>query len=81
MIKATLPCFKYRARKQDGLWVCQNVTPGSMLKTMLPLAAELASHPLSRSCLLGCAASFLLAALLDGFSGRDASGKAQAGGL
>ena len=52
-----------------------------MLMTMLPLAAELASHPLSRSCLLGCAASFLLAALLDGFSGRDASGKAQAGGL
>ena len=48
---------------------------------MLPLAAELAAHPLTRDCLLGCASVFLTAALLDGLAPRDTSGKLQASGV
>jgi len=48
---------------------------------MLPLAAELAAHPLTGDCLLGCAAVFLTAAVLDGLAPRDNSGKLQASGV
>ena len=48
---------------------------------MLPLAAELAAHPLSGDCLLGCAAVCLTAAVLDGLAPRDNSGKLQASGV
>lgn len=48
---------------------------------MLPLAANLAAHPLSRDCLLGCASVFLVAAVLDGLSSKDASGKLSSAGL
>ena len=48
---------------------------------MLPVAAELAAHPLARDCLLGCAAIFVAAALLDALAPKDASGKLQASGL
>jgi ABC-type uncharacterized transport system permease subunit len=48
---------------------------------MLPMAAELAAHPLTRDCLLGCASVFLTAAVLDGLAGKDASGKLPAAGL
>ena len=49
--------------------------------TMFPMAAELAAHPLTRDCLLGCASVFLIAAVLDGLAAKDASGKLQATGL
>jgi ABC-type uncharacterized transport system permease subunit len=42
---------------------------------MFPMAAELAAHPLSRDCLLGCASVFLIAAVLDGLASKEASGK------
>lgn len=42
---------------------------------MFPLAAELAAHPLSRDCLLGCASVFLIAAVLDGLASKEGSGK------
>jgi ABC-type uncharacterized transport system permease subunit len=48
---------------------------------MFPLAAELAAHPLTRDCLLGCASVFLTAAVLDGLAPRDTSGKLQASGV
>jgi len=48
---------------------------------MLPLAAALAEHPLTRECLLGCAAVFLAAALLDGLAAKDASGRWPSAGL
>lgn len=48
---------------------------------MHPMAAELAAHPLTRDCLLGCASVFLTAAVLDGLAPKDASGKLQAAGL
>jgi ABC-type uncharacterized transport system permease subunit len=48
---------------------------------MLPMAAELAAHPLARDCLLGCASLFLIAALLDALAPKDASGKLQTTGL
>ncbi len=48
---------------------------------MSPLAAELAAHPLTRDCLLGCATVFLIAAVLDGLTAKDGSGKFQAAGL
>jgi ABC-type uncharacterized transport system permease subunit len=48
---------------------------------MLPVAAELAAHPLARDCLLGCAAVFVVAALLDALAPKDASGKLQTSGL
>ena len=48
---------------------------------MQPLAAALADHPLSRDCLLGCAAVFLVAAVLAGLATRDASGKLPSAGL
>jgi ABC-type uncharacterized transport system permease subunit len=48
---------------------------------MFSLAAELAAHPLSRDCLLGCASVFLTAAILDGFASKAASVKIQASGL
>jgi ABC-type uncharacterized transport system permease subunit len=48
---------------------------------MLSVAAELAAHPLARDCLLGCAAVFVVAALLDALAPRLASGKLQTSGL
>ena len=48
---------------------------------MLPVAAELAAHPLARDCLLGCAAVFVVAALLDALASRHGSGKLQTSGL
>lgn len=45
------------------------------------LAANLAAHPLTRECLLGCAAVFLTAAVLDGYAPKSASGKVYQGGL
>lgn len=42
---------------------------------MFLMAAELAAHPLSRECLLGCASVFLIAAVLDGLASKEASGK------
>ena len=48
---------------------------------MFPLAAELAAHPLTRDCLLGCASVFLTAAVLDGFATKAGSGNLQAAGL
>jgi ABC-type uncharacterized transport system permease subunit len=48
---------------------------------MFPLAAELAAHPLTRDCLLGCALVFLTAAVLDRLAPRDTSGKLQASGV
>jgi ABC-type uncharacterized transport system permease subunit len=48
---------------------------------MYPLAADLAAHPLTRECLLGCAAVFLTSAALDRFGSKDASGKLPGGGL
>jgi ABC-type uncharacterized transport system permease subunit len=48
---------------------------------MYPMAATLAAHPLTRECLLGCAAVFLASAALDGYSSKDASGKVHQGGL
>jgi ABC-type uncharacterized transport system permease subunit len=48
---------------------------------MLPVAADLAAHPLARDCLLGCAAVFVVAALLDALAPKDASGKLQTSGL
>ena len=48
---------------------------------MSPLAAALAEHPLTRECLLGCAAVFLAAALLDGMAAKDASGRWPTAGL
>ena len=49
--------------------------------SMLPMAAELAAHPLTRDCLLGCAAVFLVAAVLDGLASKGAAGKFQSSGL
>jgi ABC-type uncharacterized transport system permease subunit len=48
---------------------------------MFPMAAELAAHPLTRDCLLGCASVFLTAAVLDGLAPRDTSGKLQVSGV
>jgi ABC-type uncharacterized transport system permease subunit len=48
---------------------------------MFPMAAELAAHPLTRDCLLGCASVFLVAAVLDGLAPKVSSGKLQATGL
>jgi ABC-type uncharacterized transport system permease subunit len=48
---------------------------------MFPLAAELAAHPLTRDCLLGCASVFLTAAVLDALASKDASGKLSSAGL
>jgi len=48
---------------------------------MFPMAAELAAHPLTRDCLLGCALIFLAAAVLDGLAPRGTSGKLQASGV
>ena len=45
------------------------------LSSMFPMAAELAAHPLSRDCLLGCASVFLIAAVLDGLASKEGSGK------
>jgi len=48
---------------------------------MYPLAAELAAHPLTRDCLLGCASVFLTAAVLDGVSPQAGSGRLHNVGL
>jgi len=45
------------------------------------MAADLAAHPLTRECLLGCASVFLTSAALDRFGSKDASGKLPGGGL
>ena len=50
-------------------------------RSMFPLAAELAAHPLTRDCLLGCASVFLTSTVLDAVATKDASGKLQAAGL
>ena len=48
---------------------------------MFPMAAELAAHPLTRDCLLGCASVFLAAAVLDGLATKGTTGKFQSSGL
>jgi len=48
---------------------------------MSPLAVAIAEHPLTRECLLGCAAVFLAAALLDGMAAKDSSGRWPTAGL
>ena len=48
---------------------------------MYLMAADFAAHPLTRECLLGCAAVFSASAALDGFSAKDSAGKLQQGGL
>lgn len=48
---------------------------------MLPLAVDLAAHPLTRDCLLGCAAVFLTAAVLDGLAAKESAGKLPSSGL
>jgi hypothetical protein len=48
---------------------------------MLHLAANLAAHPLSRDCLLGCAAVFLVAAVLDGLAAKEPTAKLPSAGL
>jgi len=48
---------------------------------MYLMAADLAAHPLTRECLLGCASVFLASAALDGCSAKDASGKLHQSGL
>lgn len=48
---------------------------------MSPMVASLAAHPLTRECLLGCAAVFLASAALDGYVAKDVSGRAHQGGL
>ena len=48
---------------------------------MSPLAAAFAEHPLTRECLLGCAAVFLAAAVLDGLASKDAKGRWPSAGL
>ena len=53
----------------------------ALSQPMFPLAAELAAHPLTRDCLLGCASVFVTAAVLDGLAPRDTSGKLQASGV
>lgn len=52
------------------LRVCQNVSLPSYWVAMIALAAGLAVSPLTTNCLLGGAAVFVAAALLDGFAGR-----------
>ena len=41
---------------------------------MFPMAADLAAHPLTRDCLLGCAAVFVIAALLDALARHQFGG-------
>lgn len=48
---------------------------------MTYLAAGMAGAPLTTNCLLGCAAVFLAATILDGYAAKDASGRLKAGGL
>ncbi len=52
-----------------------------LIGPMLHLAANLAAHPLSRDCLLGCAAVFLVAAVLDGLAAKDPSARVPSAGL
>jgi ABC-type uncharacterized transport system permease subunit len=48
---------------------------------MFPMAADLAAHPLSRDCLLGCASVFMVAAVFDALVSKGVSGKLPAAGL
>jgi ABC-type uncharacterized transport system permease subunit len=48
---------------------------------MLPLAAAFAAHPLTRDCLLGCAAVFMAAAVLDALASKGVAGKLPSAGL
>lgn len=48
---------------------------------MLPMAAELAAHPLARDCLLGCASVFMAAAVLDALAAKGVAGKLPSAGL
>ena len=48
---------------------------------MLPLAADFAAHPLTRDCLLGCAAVFMAAAVLDALASKGVAGKLPSAGL
>jgi len=52
-----------------------------LIGLMLHLAANLAAHPLSRDCLLGCAAVFLVAAVLDGLAAKEPAAKLPSAGL
>ena len=49
--------------------------------SMLPMAAELAAHPLARDCLLGCASVFMIAAVLDALASKGVAGKLPSAGL
>jgi ABC-type uncharacterized transport system permease subunit len=48
---------------------------------MFPMAADLAAHPLTRDCLLGCASVFMVAAVFDALVSKGVSGKLPAAGL
>jgi ABC-type uncharacterized transport system permease subunit len=48
---------------------------------MFPMAADLAAHPLTRDCLLGCASVFMVAAVFDALVTKGVSGKLPAAGL
>ena len=48
---------------------------------MFPLAADIAAHPLTRDCLLGCASVFLIAAVFDALATKAGSGKLPSAGL
>jgi len=48
---------------------------------MFPMAADLAAHPLTRDCLLGCASVFMVAAVFDALVSKGVSGKLPAVGL
>lgn len=61
-----------------GLPICH--TPLNKV-AMTYLAAGMAGAPLTTNCLLGCAAVFLAATILDGYAAKDASGRLKAGGL
>jgi len=52
-----------------------------LIGLMLLLAANLAAHPLSRDCLLGCAAVFLVAAVMDGLAAKEPTAKLPSAGL
>ncbi len=48
---------------------------------MFPMAADLAAHPLTRDCLLGCASVFMVAAVFVALVSKGVSGKLPAAGL
>jgi len=52
-----------------------------LFQPMFPMAADLAAHPLTRDCLLGCASVFMVAAVFDALVSKGVSGKLPAVGL